>query len=110
VTYWNVFPEHVRWGWNNIQLFQGMLAWGGAMAGIIFWDMFVSLEHDDAHNFLCGRTPDGLSLMMNSPKTSKDGISRTKELVDPPFGCDVHTMDGHAILHQLVTIGNIWEL
>ena len=35
MTYWNVFPEHVQWGWNNIQLFQGMLTWGGAMAGII---------------------------------------------------------------------------
>ena len=29
MTYWNVFPEYVQWGWNNIQLFQGMLAGGG---------------------------------------------------------------------------------
>ena len=33
MTYWNVFPEYVQWGWNNIQLFQGMLAGGGLWQG-----------------------------------------------------------------------------
>ena len=90
MTYWNVFPEHVQWGWN-IQLFQGMLAWGG------LWHCLFSLH---------------LILNLASPRFAQK-LSHNSESMPRVFAVELSQLSAQAFSdHQPVALCEIvrWAL